>query len=140
MQGRTVLSTVATAWVILGLAGCGSSGASPDLVSVSGVIKLDGTPLKSGTINFTPTDGKKPTAGGTILDGSYSAQVPTGPMKISISAPKVIGKKKAYDTPDSAMIDIVEEAIPPAYNASSKLEHNVTAAKSDLNFDLKSTP
>lgn len=136
MQARSVLSTV----LLIGLAGCGTSVKTPEMHSVSGVIKLDGTPLKSGTINFTPSDGKKPTAGGTVTNGNYTVQVSPGSSKVSISSPKVAGTRKAYDTPDSPTIEIIEEAIPAAYNVNTTLEHSVTGSRRDVNFDLKSSP
>ncbi|MBS0202035.1 MAG: hypothetical protein JSS49_03985 [Planctomycetes bacterium] len=139
MRIRSVIGVFFT-MILIGLTGCGSRGRSPEMFRVSGVIKLDGSPLKTGTINFTPTDGKNQVAGGTVTNGNYSVQVPPGPAKISISSPKVVGTQKAYDTPDSPTMDIIEEAIPAAYNVDTTLEHNATEAKRDLNFELKSSP
>jgi len=110
------------------------------MVKLAGSVQLDGQPVKSGTISFIPSDGKNPATGGTIADGHYQAQVPLGPMQISISSPQVTGVQKAYDTPDSPLLEISEEMIPAIYNANTTLEHTVSAAKDDLNFDLKSTP
>jgi hypothetical protein len=33
--------------------------------------------------------------------GKFSSEVPIGESKVEIRVPKVVGKKKLYDTPDS---------------------------------------
>ena len=138
MRIRSVFCLLSSVAMIVALAGCGDSGDSLERLSVSGVVKLDGQPLESGTISFTPSDGMNPTSGGTISKGRYSVEVPPGQMKISISSPKVVGKQKAYDTPDSPEIDITEDAVPANYNANTTLEHTVTESINDLDFGLKS--
>jgi len=138
MRFRSCCCSVTSAFLLMGLAGCGGSESKIKTVEIAGTVRFDGEPVKSGMVNFLPTDGKNPSTGGTILDGEYTAQVPSGPMQITISSPVVVGKRKAYDTPDSPMIDVVEELIPAAYNVETTLEHTVTESKLDLNFDLKS--
>lgn len=140
MRVERVACLAAAMFVFLTLGGCTGGAKSPALAKLAGSVKIDGQPLQSGTINFVPSDGKSATSGGTIKDGRFTARVPLGPMRILISSPKVTGQRKAYDTPDSPMIDIVEEALPAAYNTQSTLECVVTADKSDLNFDLKGAP
>jgi len=67
------------------LPGCGSATAT-----VSGEVTLDGRPVGSGYITFTPEDGKGPDAGGPIVDGRYSVSgLPAGPKVV-----KVMGVKK----------------------------------------------
>ena len=82
--------------------------------TVSGTVTLDGQPLQSGLIRFVPVDGQTPTAEATITDGEFSVEVPVGEKRVSISAPKVVGKRPAYQTPNAPMIDIVEELLPRA--------------------------
>src|SRR6187401_2656579 len=90
--------------------------------TVTGDVTLDGQPLKSGIIHFESVDGKAATADATIADGKYSVEVPPGEKRISISAPKVTGKRKVYDIPDSPTVDTIEELLPPKYNAQSDLK------------------
>lgn len=106
--------------------------------TVTGTVTLDGQPLQSGLIRFVPADGQTPTAEATITDGEFTAQVPVGEKRISISAPKVVGKRKAYETPDSPMVDIVEELLPARYNVTSELTLKVSGGRQDAPFDLKS--
>ena len=119
----------------LALAGCANK---TNHGTVTGDVTLDGQPLKSGVIHFESADGKTATADATIADGKYNVEMPPGDKRISISAPKVTGKRKAYDTPDSPTVDIVQELLPARYNAQSDLTLTVTAGSQQKNYDLKS--
>ena len=122
-------------FVLVGVVGC--SGSSP-LGTVNGTVTLDGTPLTEGDVRFVPADGKSQTASAKIIDGKFTAQVPTGEMRIEISAAKVIGKRKMYDTPDSPVVDKVKEFLPPRYNAKSELRLTVKSGVQDETFPLQS--
>jgi hypothetical protein len=107
--------------------------------TVSGTVTLDGQPLKSGTIRFDAVDNRTAAADASITDGEFSIKVPPGDKRISITSPKVIGKKKMYDTPDSPVYDVTEESLPKRYNAQSELKLTVTAGQQEAPpFDLKS--
>jgi hypothetical protein len=95
-------------------------------------------PLKEGDVRFVPADGKSQTTSAKIIDGEFTAQVPTGEMRVEISAPKVIGKRKMYDTPDSPVVDKVKELLPPRYNAKSELRLTVKSGVQEETFPLKS--
>jgi hypothetical protein len=118
-------------------AGCSSSTGKG---TVEGTVTLDGQPLKSGLIRFVPVDGKSPTADTAITDGQYSAEVPFGEKRVEISAPKVTGKRKMYDTPNSPTVDIVEELLPASYNVQSVLTVTVNERKQTKAFDLTMRP
>lgn len=117
---------------LLALTGCGGE------QTVSGTVKVDGKPLPEGNIMFSPVDGKSATAGGSIKDGEYSVKVPVGVMRVSISAPKVIGKKKLYNTPDSPLRDVTAEALPAKYNEKTELKLDVKPGLNDKDFELQS--
>ena len=127
-------------WIILWALATATIGCAPDSGkgTVTGTVTLDGQPLKSGLIRFVPVDGQTPTAESTITDGEFSAQVPVGEKRVSISAPKVVGQRRAYQTPDSPSIDVVEELLPPRYNVQSELTLTVTGGKQDAPFNLMS--
>ena len=109
------------------------------LGTVTGTVTLDGQPLKSGTIRFDSADGHAPAADASIADGKFSAKIPPGDKRVSITSPKVVGKKKMYETADSPMIDITEEMLPKRYNAQSELKLTVKGGSQEaLPFDLKS--
>ena len=103
------------------LTSCGP-GNSVVTTSVTGQVTLDGVPLESGLIQFIPTDGRGAVAAAEIRQGTYTATVPFGSKRVEVTSPKVIGKKKAYDTPESPVMDITEEQVPLEFNAQSKLK------------------
>jgi hypothetical protein len=119
------------------LAGCARETSHGTL---SGTVTLDGAPLASGLIRFIPADGQTPSADATISEGKFTAKVPVGEKRISISAPKVVGQRKLYETPDSPTADVVDELLPARYNARSELTLTVTAGAQQKNFDLQSAP
>jgi hypothetical protein len=122
-------------FVLVGGVGCPGSSAQGE---VDGTVTLDGTPLKEGDVRFIPADGKSQTASAKIIDGKFAAQVPTGEMRVEISAPKVIGKRKMYNTPDSPVVDKVKELLPPRYNAKTELRLIVKSGIQDETFALQS--
>jgi len=128
-------------WMILigcMASGCGHHGLDVPTATISGIVTLDGQPVEKGTINFIPADGLAPTAGAIVQAGKYSLKAPKGEARIQISAPKVVGTRKIYDTPDSPIEDVVEENIPSIYNADSVLTYKVKTNQSNVDFDLKS--
>ena len=135
-MSNTFRLLLCTAWMGLAL-GCSSAAKHGD---VSGTATFDGAPLKTGVIRFEPVDGGTASADAIITDGKFSAQVPPGEKRVSITSAKVVGKKKMYDTADSPTIDITEEMIPKKYNANSELKLTVKLGRQDSEpqFDLKS--
>src|SRR5256885_15245756 len=83
--------------------------------AVSGTVTLDGQPLKSGTIRFDSDDGRTAAAAASIVDGPFSVKLSAGDKRVSMPSPKVIGKKKTYDTPDSPGYDGSEDVLPKRY-------------------------
>jgi hypothetical protein len=132
----------AAAFLVL-LVGCGESMKRGE---VSGKVTVDGKPLQDGAISFFPADGKGPTAGGVIEDGEYLVQIPltfgdvteARRMKVTISAPKVVGMKKLYNTEHSIERPVTAESLPARYNAKSELSIEVKPGNNEQNFDLKS--
>jgi hypothetical protein len=104
--------------------------------TVSGTVTVDGLPVKSGSIVFFPTDGKAATSGSAIVDGHYLATVAPGMSRVEIRVPKVIGQKKAYDTPDSPMAEITAELLPAKYNDASELTLDVKLGENRQDYEL----
>jgi hypothetical protein len=123
-------------WVLIGF----SLGCSTEVKhgTVSGTVTLDGQPLKSGTIRFDSADGRTAAADASIADGKFNLTLPPGDKHVSITSPKVIGKKKMYDTPDSPVYDVTEELLPKRYNAQSTLTMTVAAGAQEKEFSLTS--
>jgi hypothetical protein len=118
------------------VAGCGPSG--PAVGTVTGLVTLDGQPLKSGLIRFVPADGQSQTADGPIADGRFTVAVPIGEKKVQISAPKAGRKIKMYDTPDSPVVEETTELLPARYNVNTELTMTVAKGQQEKNFPLKS--
>jgi len=112
--------------------GCGSDAPTHP---VKGRVTLDGAPLEKGSIRFSPTGEASP-AGGEIKNGEYSLMAPPGESKVEITSTKVIGQRKAYNTPDSPMVDITKEVVPEKYNARSTLKIEVKAGSNSKDFEL----
>jgi hypothetical protein len=117
------------------VAGCSSSST---VGTLDGTVTLDGAPLKSGLIRFVPIDGQTPTADATIADGDFRATVPLGDKRVEITAPQVTGQRKAYDTPDSPMVDTIRELLPAKYNVNSELTYKVEPGSQTHEFALQS--
>jgi hypothetical protein len=105
---------------------------------VKGMVTLDGQPLATGQILFVAADQNAQSAEATITAGQFEAVVPPGEKRVEIRAPKVTGKQKMYDTPDSPTVDTVVELLPAKYNVNSELTMTVAGGEQEKNFDLKS--
>ena len=114
------------------LVGCGDSGTG----QVTGLVKVDGTPVPDGKIMFTPVSKKGQPAGGAIKEGRYAVPARVGTYKVSISVPKVVGKKKIYNTPDSPEMPVTQEALPEKYNENTTLEFDVKPGQNEKDWDL----
>lgn len=117
------------------LVGCSSEKSGG---TVKGAITLDGQPVVAGQILFVSVDQSTPSAEGTITAGQFEAVVPPGEKRVEIRAPKITGKKKMYDTPDSPTVDTVVELLPAKYNVNSELKLTVDGTSQEHNFDLQS--
>ncbi len=126
----------ATLLLVAVLAGCSSEGAKG---TVEGTVTFNSQPLDEGLIRFVPVDGKTQPADGTITAGKFSVQVPVGDIRVEVRSPKVVGKMQMYQTPDSPIVDRIEEAIPPKYNVNSELKMTVPKGKTEKQFDLSGT-
>ena len=72
-----------------------------------------------------------------IKDGAFEVKLKAGSVsKVEISASKVVGKKKMYDTPDSPTYDLTEEIIPAKYNTKTELKHTATGSNQTVDFPL----
>lgn len=130
---RTIAGMAAAVALVTAFTGCGG----PPKAKVSGTVTLDGEPIENGTISFYPTGKDGQTAGGGIENGKYTVEASPGEMTVVISASKVVGKQKMYDTPDSPEVDKVVELIPDRYNKTSELKVNLKPGDNEgINFEL----
>jgi|tagenome__1003787_1003787.scaffolds.fasta_scaffold20614511_2 hypothetical protein len=114
--------------------GCTSS----NLPSISGIVTLDGQPLKEGTIQFAPTDGKAPSQAAVIQDGKFSTQLHRTNYKVEIHATKLIDTGAKLDEKGPGGGPKAVELLPARYNVQTELTLQVDGPRSDANFELKS--
>src|SRR5262245_8449621 len=86
-------SSLLTAVCGLLVLGCGGDGR----VVVKGTVRVNGKPAEEGTINFAPLDGRGPSTGGKIENGTYvlegkSAVLP-GKKRVSIAPVQKTGRR-----------------------------------------------
>jgi hypothetical protein len=117
------------------LTGCSESSTHG---TVHGTVTLDDAPLAEGTVEFFPEDKTSQTAAAIVSEGKFTATVPIGSMRVKFSAPKVVGQRKMYDSPDSPKVDIVHELLPPRYNIQTELTLDVQLGSQDAPFELSS--
>jgi hypothetical protein len=108
--------------------------------AVKGVVTLDGKPLTNATIAFVGTESAQRTAGGPVLDGKFEVPQERGPnagkYRVEIRWSKPTGKK-IKDSDTGAMIDVLEEGLPPRYHQNTILTATV-GEKSEFDFPLVS--
>ena len=115
------------------LFGCGPES---KMAILSGTVTIDGQPAETGSISFIPVDGMTQTAGASIENGKFTSEVPIGESKVEIRVPKVVGKQKLYDTPDSPEQEIMAEVLPAKYNEATELRFTADKGKNEKNFEL----
>lgn len=120
------------------LAACAGCSSKSNEGVVTGTVTLDGQPLQEGRILLVSVDQSSPSAEAAITAGQFEAKAPFGQKRVEIRAPKITGKKKMYNTPDSPTTDVVVELLPAKYNVNSELTMSVDGADQAQNFDLKS--
>jgi hypothetical protein len=114
------------------VAGCSGS----NLATVTGTVTVDGEPAEVGAVSFFAVDGRAPTAGARIVNGRYTAQVPTGLCNVQVRVSKLVGQRKIYDTPDSPVKQVWAEVLPPKYNEATELQLDVQPGTNEQNYDL----
>ena len=50
-------------------------------------------------------------------------------MKVEIRVPKIVGKKKLYNTSDSPVQDVMDETLSDKYNNATELKFDVVAGQ-----------
>jgi len=85
-RARLFLGILLT-FAVLGATGCGGSSSSKG-ATVSGVVKVDGTPANQGSVTFIGTSGS--VSGQIGPDGTYRAvDVPVGAAQVTVTGPLV---------------------------------------------------
>jgi len=114
--------------------GCGPES---NVGQISGTVSFEGKPVAMGSISFVPANGQGPSGGSEVVDGNYKSDAALGPCKVEIRSPKVVGKRKLYDTPDSPVQEVYEEVLPQKYNEATELTVEIKKGKNEKDWDLQ---
>lgn len=125
---------------LVGLVGCGG----PYDASVTGVVKLDGSPLSRGTVTFNPTSQGAQAYGRINGDGSYVIHtgreegISSGDYRVTIvsrEAPSAEGR-------DGGPPPMGKSITPTWYRNpnTSGLEYTVESGSQEINLDLSTEP
>jgi hypothetical protein len=101
-------------------------------------VSVDGQPLNSGVISFTSSDSAGPPVTVRIAQGKYEAQMCTGKKHVMISAPVVVEKVRAYNSPDAPLMERTEESLPPRCNSRSELTCEIKPGANQQDWNLES--
>ena len=123
--------------LVLVCIGCGQG--PSNRASVAGKVTVEGKPLEEGSSVFVPTeDTAGPTAGGRILNGSYSIGAQKGPVvgtaRVEIRAVRETGKISTYGF-DAGQKERVQY-IPARYNDDSQLRADLKRGRNSIDFEL----
>lgn len=118
-------------------AGCNSANL-PDIGTVSGIVTLDGKPVKDAVVQFQPSGGR-PSRSKTNVEGYYELGYVGDVYGAVLGSHKVTISTQWMDE-DRATHKIVShpETLPAKYNSNSKLTSTVEAGHNDINFELTS--
>jgi hypothetical protein len=136
-------SLLACAGILTVISGCGSAA-----TVVQGTVAVNGEPLKSGAISFTPISGQGAAAGAEIHNGAFEVRAQgllPGEYKVAINAFRGTGKKTWDGMGDANVpaslkryVEETEQYIPTKYNDQTELTATfVPGKRNNLKFDLQ---
>jgi hypothetical protein len=133
-------------WLALGLSFAGCGGAGSDNLprqALSGTIKLDGAPLKSGMITFDPLNvpTNPVTVGAPIADGAYSIAkgegATPGTYRVTIRSGGAGDAVPVDNAPGGTPKARAKEPVPAKYNEKTELKAEVKAdGPNQFDFNL----
>lgn len=124
-MARIVVAACLSAWA---LAGCGRGG--PEVLPVSGVVNLDGTPLADAAVMFSGADGKQPVTARTDSTGKFSLSARPGSNSVAVAK----GTPGAAPAPGDGLMPAGKVAPPPKSAVPAKYADFRT---STLKVDVK---
>lgn len=136
LNSRFLTFLLATAF----LPGCSQD--SEGRQAVSGTVVVDSTPVQTGSINFTPTEGQATAGGAVISNGKFAVPRDNGLLpgkyRVAVSAPAAGAGQTAPVIPGEAPPP-TKDLIPPEWNTAST--HTIEVKKGGSNsfpFDISS--
>ncbi|MEI6239134.1 MAG: hypothetical protein WCR51_01975 [Planctomycetia bacterium] len=94
------------------------------------MITCNGSPLANAAVQFIPADGDGQVSHAfTDAEGRYVAKVSPTRLIVTVNAPVPAGRRKAYDMPDSPMVDVMVESLPEHFSDRDRSELVVSAVE-----------
>jgi hypothetical protein len=137
---RTLIVRSAVVVLATVLAGCAETHGGR--MDVSGTVRLEGQPLKGGTIAFIPLDGQDTQSGSPITAGEYHLPRSHGlkPGKYLVRITAGDGKNPADEEaagPGGSTNIVSRDLIPAEWNTNSKQQREVKAdGPNRFDFDI----
>lgn len=130
---RSVFSLICVA--CLAMTGC-SQPAGPEMISISGTVSFEGSPVEAGHINFFDQSSGMGGQGQLSPGGKYQAEVPAGTYDVSVT-PNMVMVDSGPNSPPSEEYEKVNN-IPVRYHvgASSGLTATVSSDKTTHDFNM----
>ncbi|EDL58218.1 carboxypeptidase-like regulatory domain-containing protein [Gimesia maris] len=119
--------------------GCNSSPEGPPLETVTGTVKLDGSPLPDASILFKDPSGENKSYFASVKEGDFSTEMQPGNWKVQITARRQSKDKMVDNAEGTGKEPAMEQYLPAAYNEKSTLDINVSSGEENhFSFDLNS--
>lgn len=115
-------------------AGCGQR---DPRVTIQGTVTIDGGPLPTGVVVFTPDEKSLRAEGAAVKEGNFTIRVHKGPHRVEIHAQVEERLAAVAGAPPETGITL-RSIIPPEYNEKSTLSFDVQSSKDRPAFDLSS--
>jgi hypothetical protein len=132
--------------ILVAFAGCGAASDGLPRQPISGTVSLDGQPLATGVITFTPAADQATQSGGIITGGTFAVPRAQGPVPGKYAVSISSASAQASVPPDEAKTGMPghvapsrgRDPIPDKYNARTTLTADVKeGGGNQFQFDLK---
>ena len=120
-------SAVLALSLLIGLTGCGGS---PAPAQVTGVVTLDGAPVRGATVTFVPESGERSSEGMTNAAGEYMLR-----FTPAVDG-AVVGEHRVEISRTEGESE--RETLPARYNSQTELRETLQRGRQVINFELTS--
>lgn len=118
--------------LLVAVLGCGPS---YDVNSVTGIVTMDGAPLPSARVTFTPPQGR-PSSGVTDASGRYELRYIRDTMGAELGRHAVAITTEFVPPASDVETASPPEKIPPRYNTATTLTAEVKPGPNEIDFPL----
>ena len=128
---------VLTTGLITLIAGCGYRN-GPTLGTVTGLVTLNGKPLKAVNVVFTPKEKGSPSYGGTDNNGRYYMKFNSTRSGVQVGSHSVQIENRTIETDDSGnpLTPVNSIPVPEKYTQPGALSAEVFPGTNELDFEL----